>query len=1234
MQMSNDAPNITSSEVTSVNEDTDYSYTFTASDVDSGDTVTLAAPTKPSWLSFNTGTGVLSGTPTNRNVGDHSLVLSATDVAGAVTTQNFIITVNNVNDAPTVNNAISDQATAENSAFSYQFASDVFADVDIGDSLTNTATLSDGSALPSWLKFDADTRTFSGTPLNVNVGDIAVKVTATDSSSVTGSDTFNITVTNINDAPNITSSEVTSVNEDTDYSYTFTASDVDSGDTVTLAAPTKPSWLSFNAGTGVLSGMPTNSNIGDHSIVLSATDVVGAVTTQNFTITVTATLETNGDYDLAHDGDNYYIIDGNDNKLGLTFLGKPVGPNKWDGWSATQVEESASGGYEVLWSHNGGRTWVWKTDASGAYVSGITGRTVVENETIFKADLDLDGYTGTPPPTTLETNGNYELAHGSDKYYIIDDNDNRLELNYLGNPVGPNKWDGWSATQVEESLSGGYEVLWSHNNGNTWVWKVDVSGNYESAITGRFIAENETIFEVDLDGDTHIGIPPTTTLETNGDYELANGSDNYYIIDDNDNKLGLTYYGKPLGPNKWDGWSATQVEESASGGFEVLWSHNNGNTWVFKVNALGNYESAITGRTVAENETIFEVDLDGDTHIGIPPTTTLETNGDYELAHGGNKYYIEVTGSDVIYLEETGNFKLGKQGDQHYILDSDGNGIRFDMPKYAPGYFYTDTPLHVEEGLDYVGFQNDFPDGNFWVLFQRQEWASKGGGYNKGYMARKYDESGNYNGSDIVKTGNYVHLRHYMEYEAMFGVDLNKDGKIATGINPNNLMDISGNKHHEDDATKSVSISLKYSGNPVGPNKWDGWSATQVEESASGGFEVLWSHSGGRTWVWKTDASGNYVSTIDRTIAENETIFEVDLDGDGVIGLNFKMVDITGDYKLAKAANQYHIIKANDATADIISFGNTGTNGVWRVKQVEASASGGYELFHVHDDGRTMVHKVDAAGNYQNHIYRSIAQNETIFLVDLNGDGYTNIETNGDYTLALHGASQKYYILDGNGVSIGLTNIHGSPVGPGSFSEKDSIWKAVQVEESVAGFEVLWSDVGTAAMPDIQWKTDATGKFQKFIYNSFSDYLELRETIFEADLNGDGLITIETNGNFKIIGSHGNDTIDGDAGNDTLDGGTGKDIITTGSGSDTIYLRIGDGGNALSDADIITDFTDGSDNFGLTNGLSFGDLTRTQGSGDYANDTIIKYGSEYLTILQNIDFGLLTEADFVDVDIA
>ena len=114
----------------------------------------------------------------------------------------------------------------------------------------------------------------------------------------------------------------------------------------------------------------------------------------------------------------------------------------------------------------------------------------------------------------------------------------------------------------------------------------------------------------------------------------------------------------------------------------------------------------------------------------------------------------------------------------------------------------------------------------------------------------------------------------------------------------------------------------------------------------------------------------------------------------------------------------------------------------------------------------------------------------------------------------------------------------------------------------------------------------------------------------------------------------GDDTLSASGGDNILDGGTGADTIRTGSGLDKIILRAGDGGNTLSDADIITDFTDGSDDFGLTNSLSFGDLTRTQGTGDYANDTIIKYGSEYLAILQNIDVSLLTEADFEDVDFA
>ncbi|KPA15447.1 hypothetical protein MHK_004345, partial [Candidatus Magnetomorum sp. HK-1] len=82
--------------------------------------------------------------------------------------------ISNVNDAPTVTNVIPDQSTNEDIAYSFTFASDTFTDADPGDSLTYTATLIDGSALPSWLSFTGSTRNFGGTPLNSDVGTITI----------------------------------------------------------------------------------------------------------------------------------------------------------------------------------------------------------------------------------------------------------------------------------------------------------------------------------------------------------------------------------------------------------------------------------------------------------------------------------------------------------------------------------------------------------------------------------------------------------------------------------------------------------------------------------------------------------------------------------------------------------------------------------------------------------------------------------------------------------------------------------------------------------------------------------------------------------------------------------------------------------------------------------------------------------------------------------------------------
>ena len=109
-------------------------------------------------------------------------------------TETYTVTVTRAatNNAPTVANAIPDQAATVGDAFSYAFPADTFDDAD-GDPLTYTATRADDNALPSWLGFTAGTRTFAGTPASTDAGTLSVKVTASDGTASV-SDTFDITV--------------------------------------------------------------------------------------------------------------------------------------------------------------------------------------------------------------------------------------------------------------------------------------------------------------------------------------------------------------------------------------------------------------------------------------------------------------------------------------------------------------------------------------------------------------------------------------------------------------------------------------------------------------------------------------------------------------------------------------------------------------------------------------------------------------------------------------------------------------------------------------------------------------------------------------------------------------------------------------------------------------------------------------------------------------------------------
>ncbi|WP_273703716.1 calcium-binding protein [Candidatus Accumulibacter vicinus] len=126
------------------------------------------------------------------------VVVSYTDGYGTAESVTSAATsaVANVNDAPILVSPLSDQLATESVPFSATLPAGAFADVDLGDVLTYTATQADGSALPAWLSFDATTRAFSGTPAAGGV--LSIRVTATDTGGLSASDVFNITIDSYN----------------------------------------------------------------------------------------------------------------------------------------------------------------------------------------------------------------------------------------------------------------------------------------------------------------------------------------------------------------------------------------------------------------------------------------------------------------------------------------------------------------------------------------------------------------------------------------------------------------------------------------------------------------------------------------------------------------------------------------------------------------------------------------------------------------------------------------------------------------------------------------------------------------------------------------------------------------------------------------------------------------------------------------------------------------------------
>jgi len=277
LTVTNTPPMILTANVLTVKQNAPYLVDYASSD-DGNGTITWHLNTNAgSWLTMNTGSGVLSGTPAEADVDPHNVNISVDDGHSGWDYAEFTLTVENMNDPPAITTTDVTE-TNEDAPYSVNYEA---ADPDVGDTQT-WSVMTNASA---WLHMDPSTGILAGTPTNNEVGSWLVGVYITDSGGAQASHNFSLMVRNVDDLPVFTSTPITDAKALFKYTYDAKAEDVDVGDVITYSLSQKPDGMALDPVTGHIEWIPTVTQVGDHGVIVKAFDALGFAE-QEFTITV------------------------------------------------------------------------------------------------------------------------------------------------------------------------------------------------------------------------------------------------------------------------------------------------------------------------------------------------------------------------------------------------------------------------------------------------------------------------------------------------------------------------------------------------------------------------------------------------------------------------------------------------------------------------------------------------------------------------------------------------------------------------------------------------------------------------------------------------------------------------------------------------------------------------------------------------------------------------------------
>ena len=325
-------------------------------------------------------------------------------------------------------------------------------------------------------------------------------------------------------------------------------------------------------------------------------------------------------------------------------------------------------------------------------------------------------------------------------------------------------------------------------------------------------------------------------------------------------------------------------------------------------------------------------------------------------------------------------------------------------------------------------------------------------------------------------------------------------------------------------ATDGSSVELSYGGAPVVAGQFGAWTPIAAEKTATG-YEVALSVPGADQYtVFYLDASGNYVSDPIGTVSGEssqlqlfEVSFQQDLNGDGRIGLPPPtVIEACGSTTLVQSGSNYFLDNADGSSVEL-GYGGApvvaGQFGAWTPIAAEKTATGYEVALSVPGADQYTLFYLDASGNYISDPIGTVSGEssqleslEASFQQDLNGDGRiglpapTVIEAFGSTTLVQSGAN--YFLDNADGSSVELS-YSGAPVVAGQFGA----WTPIAAEKTATGYEVALAVPG--ADQYTVFYLDASGNYVSDPIGTVSgesSQLQLFETSFQQDLNGDGRI--------------------------------------------------------------------------------------------------------------------------------